>query len=131
MWPDERFWTSSRSDVPGPQAPMAGASDAELAVAVAKAGGLGALPAGMLSGEQVRAQVEQFRAAAGDRPLNLNFLAHKMPVPAMRASTRGGNGSSLTISSSALIRLHPWLAPRAGRSTQRRARSVEEIKPRS
>ena len=37
--------------------------DAELAIAVANAGGLGALPAGMLSAEQVRAQVAQFRAA--------------------------------------------------------------------
>jgi nitronate monooxygenase len=81
MWPDRTLLDLFAIDVPVLQAPMAGASDAELAVAVAKAGGLGALPAGMLSGEQVRAQVEQFRAAAGDRPLNLNFLAHKMPVP--------------------------------------------------
>ena len=73
--------SGSLRDLPILQGSMAGASDAELAIAVAKAGGLGALPAGMLSGEQVRAQVEQFRAAAGDKPLNLNFLAHKMPVP--------------------------------------------------
>jgi len=81
MWPDRTLLDLFVIDVPILQAPMAGASDAELAIAVAKAGGLGALPAGMLSGEQVRAQVAQFRAAAGDRPLNLNFLAHKMPVP--------------------------------------------------
>jgi nitronate monooxygenase len=81
MWPDRTLLDLFAIDVPVLQAPMAGASDAELAIAVAKAGGLGALPAGMLSGEQVRAQVEQFRATAGDRPLNLNFLAHKMPVP--------------------------------------------------
>jgi len=81
MWPDRTLLDLFAIDVPILQAPMAGASDAELAIAVAKAGGLGALPAGMLSGEQVRAQVEQFRAAAGDRPLNLNFLAHKMPMP--------------------------------------------------
>ena len=81
MWPDRTLLDLFAIDVPILQAPMAGASDAELAIAVAKAGGLGALPAGMLSGEQVRAQVEQFRAAAEDKPLNLNFLAHKMPVP--------------------------------------------------
>ena len=81
MWSDRTLLDLFAIDVPILQAPMAGASDAELAIAVAKAGGLGALPAGMLSGEQVRAQVAQFRAAAGDRPLNLNFLAHKMPVP--------------------------------------------------
>jgi nitronate monooxygenase len=62
------------------QAPMAGVMDAELAIAVAKAGGLGALPAGMLDAERLRAQVTQFRAAT-NKPINLNFLAHKMPVP--------------------------------------------------
>jgi nitronate monooxygenase len=81
MWVDRRLLDLFAIDVPILQAPMAGASDAELAIAVAKAGGLGALPAGMLSGEQVHSQAAQFRAAAGDRPLNLNFLAHKMPVP--------------------------------------------------
>jgi nitronate monooxygenase len=81
MWRDRRVLDLFAIDVPVLQAPMAGASDAELAIAVAKAGGLGALPAGMLDGEQIRAQVEQFRAAAKDRPLNLNFLAHRMPLP--------------------------------------------------
>jgi nitronate monooxygenase len=81
MWPDRRVLDLLAIDLPVLQAPMAGATDAELAIAVAKAGGLGALPAGMLSGEQVRAQVEQFRAAAPGKSLNLNFLAHKMPVP--------------------------------------------------
>ena len=81
MWPDRRVLDLFAIDVPILQAPMAGASDAELAIAAAKAGGLGGLPAGMLSAEQVRAQAEQFRAAAKDKPLNLNFLAHKMPVP--------------------------------------------------
>jgi nitronate monooxygenase len=81
MWPDRTLLDLFAIDVPILQAPMAGASDPELAIAVAKAGGLGALPAGMLSGEEVCAQVAQFRAAASDRPLNLNFLAHKIPVP--------------------------------------------------
>ena len=81
MWPDRRVLDLFAIDVPILQAPMAGASDAELAIAVTKAGGLGALPAGMLSSEQIRAQVEQFRAGAKDKPLNLNFLAHKMPLP--------------------------------------------------
>jgi len=81
MWPDRTLLDIFAVDVPIFQAPMAGASDAELAIAVAKAGGLGALPAGMLDGEQIRAQVEQFRTAATDRPLNLNFLAHRMPLP--------------------------------------------------
>lgn len=81
MWPDHRLLDLFKIDHPILLAPMAGAMDAELAIAVANAGGLGALPAGMLSAEQLRAQVTQFRAATGNKPLNLNFLAHKMPVP--------------------------------------------------
>jgi nitronate monooxygenase len=81
MWPDRRLLDLFAIDVPILQAPMAGASDVNLAIAVAKAGGLGALPAGMLSAEQIRSQVVQIRTAARAKPLNLNFLAHKMPVP--------------------------------------------------
>lgn len=61
-------------------APMAGAMDVALAVAVAKAGGLGSLPVAMLTPEQLRAQVASFRAEI-DAPLNLNFFAHKPPMP--------------------------------------------------
>jgi nitronate monooxygenase len=81
MWPDHRLLDLFKIDQPILLAPMAGAMDAELAIAVAKAGGLGALPAGMLNAEQLRVQVGQFRAATGNKPINLNFLAHKMPVP--------------------------------------------------
>ena len=62
------------------KAPMAGAMDTALAVGVARAGGLGSLPAGMLSGEQLRAQTEKFREEAPGKPLNLNFFAHDPPV---------------------------------------------------
>jgi nitronate monooxygenase len=55
--------------------------DAELAIAVAKAGALGALPSGMLKADQLRAQVTQFRSATSSRPVNLNFFAHQPPVP--------------------------------------------------
>ena len=81
MWTDHRLLDLFKIDHPILLAPMAGAMDAELAIAVAKAGGLGALPAGMLNAEQLRAQVTQFRAATDNKPINLNFLAHKMPVP--------------------------------------------------
>ncbi len=60
---------------------MAGAMDIALAAAVARAGGLGSLPAGMLNPEQLRAQTEKFRDDAPGRPLNLNFFAHTPPVP--------------------------------------------------
>jgi nitronate monooxygenase len=62
------------------QAPMAGAHDERLAIAVAKAGGLGSLPCAMLTPDAIRAQVGKFRAAV-QSPLNLNFFCHLMPAP--------------------------------------------------
>ncbi|MEY2580292.1 MAG: nitronate monooxygenase [Ilumatobacteraceae bacterium] len=61
---------------------MAGCSGAALAVAVAKAGGLGSLPAAMLTSEQLAEQIDEFRHAT-DAPLNVNFFCHEPP----RAST--------------------------------------------
>ena len=62
--------------------------DAALAVAVARAGGLGSLPAGMLDVEQLRAQTRQFRKDASRKPLNLNFFAYR-PFVAMLANMLG------------------------------------------
>lgn len=59
-------------------APMAGAADEALAIAVARAGGLGALPCAMLDAAAVRAQVTRFREAV-HAPLNLNFFCHRPP----------------------------------------------------
>lgn len=81
MWADRRLLDLFGIEHPILQAPMAAAMDAELAIAVAKAGGLGALPAGMLNAEKLRAQVTQFRTATANKPVNLNFFAHKLPVP--------------------------------------------------
>jgi nitronate monooxygenase len=65
-------------EIPIVQAPMAGSSGVALAIAVAQAGGLGSLPAAMLSGEQVAGQIDEFRHAT-DAPLNLNFFCHSAP----------------------------------------------------
>lgn len=59
---------------------MAGASGVALALAVSRAGGLGALPCALLTPEQVLRQVEDFRAGGGDR-LNLNFFCHRQSEP--------------------------------------------------
>lgn len=58
-------------------APMAGAGGVELALAVARAGGLGALPCGMLDADAVAQQVGQFRAAI-QAPVHLNFFCHRV-----------------------------------------------------
>jgi nitronate monooxygenase len=65
-------------EVPIVQAPMAGSSGVALAIAVAQAGGLGSLPAAMLSSTQLAEQIEEFRRAT-DAPLNVNFFCHEPP----------------------------------------------------
>ena len=75
------------TELPIVQAPLAGAQDAELAIAVAQAGGLGSLPCAMLSVEQIRAQVAVFRAAL-TAPINLNFFAHQSPARDEAAQAR-------------------------------------------
>ncbi|ABM21183.1 MULTISPECIES: NAD(P)H-dependent flavin oxidoreductase [Gammaproteobacteria] len=65
-------------DYPVIQAPMAGVQDSALTIAVSKAGGLGSLPCGMLTGEKILEEVASIRAAT-DRTFNLNFFCHIKP----------------------------------------------------
>ncbi len=58
---------------------MAGVQDEALAVAVSRAGGVGALAAAMLDAATLRAQIAAFRRASGG-PLNVNFFCHS-PAP--------------------------------------------------
>lgn len=69
-------------DIPLPilQAPMAGVQGSALAVAVSQAGGLGALPAAMLSPDTLRKELAEIRART-DRPYNVNFFCHSQPKP--------------------------------------------------
>ncbi|MPZ88635.1 MAG: 2-nitropropane dioxygenase [Nitriliruptorales bacterium] len=80
MWPDMRFLDLFGIDLPIVQAPMAGSSGAELAIAVSEAGGLGSLPCAMLGPEQVRAELGIVRQRTS-RPVNLNFFCHAEPTP--------------------------------------------------
>jgi len=83
-WPDHRLLDLFGIRHPILQAPMAGASGVALAVAVSRAGGLGALPCALLSPDETHAQVEAFRRDADD-PLNLNFFCHTPPEPDAQA----------------------------------------------
>ena len=65
-------------DIPVIQAPMAGVQNWELALAVSEAGGLGSIPCGMLSVDQIVSEVENFTARS-TKPYNLNFFCHEMP----------------------------------------------------
>lgn len=66
------------SALPIIQAPMAGAQDCELTIAVSKAGGLGSLPCAMLAPDQIAAEVSKIRSAT-QNPFNLNFFTHIPP----------------------------------------------------
>jgi len=79
-WPDTRILDLFQIEVPILLAPMAGVGGVELALAVARAGGLASLPCAMLETEQIRQQIGQFRAAV-HAPLNLNFFCHTPPRP--------------------------------------------------
>ncbi|MNZ43111.1 Nitronate monooxygenase [compost metagenome] len=61
------------------QAPMAGAQDHRLAVAVSQSGGLGAIPAGMLDAPRLDAELSAYRALT-NRPCNVNFFCHQPPL---------------------------------------------------
>ncbi len=62
------------------QAPMAGAQGSNLALAVCAAGGVGGLPAAMLSPEALRAELQLLRQQA-QGPWNVNFFCHTPPQP--------------------------------------------------
>jgi nitronate monooxygenase len=66
-------------ELPIVQAPMAGAHDQRLAIAVALAGGLGSLPCALLQVDAIRMQVRAYRAKVARKPLNLNFFCHETP----------------------------------------------------
>lgn len=61
------------------QAPMAGAQNSELTIAVCQSGGLGSLPASQLTPAQLATEIAHIRAATA-APFNVNFFAHHMPV---------------------------------------------------
>jgi nitronate monooxygenase len=79
-WPDPRIQDLLKIQLPIIQAPMAGAMDSELVIAVAQAGGLGSLPCAMLTPDQIRSELQAIRAKTSN-PINLNFFCHQPPTP--------------------------------------------------
>ncbi|HEX8155627.1 MAG TPA: nitronate monooxygenase [Thermoanaerobaculia bacterium] len=66
-------------ELPIIQAPMAGVQGSALAIAVSSAGGLGSLPAAMLTVDALRKEIAAIRARTA-RPFNVNFFCHAAPV---------------------------------------------------
>jgi nitronate monooxygenase len=62
------------------QAPMAGVQASALAIAVSNAGGLGSLPAAMLTPDRLRDEIAAVTAGTS-RPYNVNFFCHASPPP--------------------------------------------------
>lgn len=62
------------------QAPMAGVQNHRLAAAVSNAGGLGSLPAAMLSANDLQLQLQALSQAT-NKPYNVNFFCHAQPTP--------------------------------------------------
>ena len=84
MWPNRRLLDLFKIEHPIVLAPMAGAVDAALVIAVAEAGGLGSLPVALFNEQKMREQMAIIRDATR-KPVNLNFFCHSPPVP---SSTR-------------------------------------------
>ncbi|MBR0875280.1 nitronate monooxygenase [Bradyrhizobium tropiciagri] len=76
MWPDRRLIDRFKTEFPIVLAPMAGAMDADLAIAVAQGGGLASLPCAMLSADKAREQVNIVRQRVAGS-VNLNFFCHR------------------------------------------------------
>src|SRR4029077_12284254 len=76
MWPDRRIIDLFKTEFPIVLAPMAGAMDAELVIAVAQGGALGSLPCALLSAEKAREQINIIRQRVS-APVNMNFFCHK------------------------------------------------------
>jgi nitronate monooxygenase len=79
-WHDRRILDLFGIDLPILQAPMAGTSTPEMAIAVSEAGGLGALACAQLSVEQARKDLATIRAGTKG-PINVNFFCHTPSVP--------------------------------------------------
>src|SRR5262245_39326681 len=62
------------------QAPMAGAQGSALAIAVSNAGGLGSLPAAMLTPDALRDEIAAITRST-TQPYNVNFFCHTAPTP--------------------------------------------------
>ncbi len=79
MWPDRRLLDLFHVEHPILQAPMAGPCYADMAVAVAEAGGLGSLPTATFTPDQMREQLQIIRQQTA-KPINVNFFCHREPV---------------------------------------------------
>src|SRR3954467_12310397 len=78
-WQDRRLLDLFGIEHPLIQAPMAGVSSPQMAVAASEAGGLGAIAAAMLTPGTLRGELQIVQQGTG-RPISVNFFVHKDPT---------------------------------------------------
>jgi nitronate monooxygenase len=78
-WQDRRLLDLFGVDHPILQAPMAGVTSPQIAIATSEAGGLGSIAAAMLTPEGTRQELQMVKQGTG-RPFNVNFFVHKPPA---------------------------------------------------
>lgn len=88
QWPDTRILDLLGIELPIIQAPMAGATGAAMVIAASNAGGLGSMPAALLSTDQLREELKVIRAQT-QRPINVNFSAINRPWPTNKVPGTG------------------------------------------
>ncbi|WP_282609819.1 nitronate monooxygenase family protein [Pelagibius sp. Alg239-R121] len=79
MWPDGRLRRLFKLDAPIIQAPMAGSSSLDMAIAVSEAGGLGSLACALQDAATLERTLDDARSKTG-RSFNVNFFAHQSPA---------------------------------------------------
>jgi nitronate monooxygenase len=87
-WTDRRALDLFSIEHPLLLAPMAGSGGSALAIAVARAGGLGAIPCASIPLQTIESEVHAYRAAAAGARINLNFFAHTSVTPTDEATQR-------------------------------------------
>src|SRR5215217_7449157 len=78
-WQDRRLLDLFGIEHPILQAPMAGVTSPQMAIATSEAGGLGSIAGAMLTPEGLRQEFQVVKQGTG-RPFNVNFFVHKAPV---------------------------------------------------
>ena len=78
-WQDRRLLDLFGIEHPLIQAPMAGVSSPQMAVAASEAGGMGAIAAAILTPETLRGELQIVQQGTG-RPTSVNFFVHKDPT---------------------------------------------------
>ena len=130
MWPNRRLIDLFKIEHPIVLAPMAGAMDAELAIAVAEGGGLGVAALRHADAEP-DARTDRDNSAPGPTSRSISiFSVTRRRCPTTRARTPGASGSSPITTSSRIDPAAPIPSSNRTPFDATFCAVVEELKPR-